>query len=115
MSRRHETDSLKCSFCHKSESDVAKLISSPDDRPRAYICDECIAVCASILEDDREITTAAKAAPLEEPNRLVYHPLVSHFLDSVERWIRQESLGVDAAEEFAEMRSMAIHMIAPVE
>jgi ATP-dependent Clp protease ATP-binding subunit ClpX len=32
---------------------VAKLISSPSDYPRAYICDECVAVCNSILEDDR--------------------------------------------------------------
>jgi len=33
---------------------VGKLISSPSDYPRAYICDECIAVCNSILEDDRQ-------------------------------------------------------------
>jgi ATP-dependent Clp protease ATP-binding subunit ClpX len=45
-------DSLLCSFCHKSQDAVRKLISSPSDYPRAYICDECIAVCASILEDD---------------------------------------------------------------
>ena len=36
------------------EQRVGKLISSPSDYPRAYICDQCIAVCASILEDDRE-------------------------------------------------------------
>ena len=46
-------DSLRCSFCHKSQDAVAKLISSPSDYPRAYICDECVAVCNSILEDDR--------------------------------------------------------------
>src|SRR6202158_1701841 len=45
--------SLRCSFCHKSQEVVGKLISSPNDYPRAYICDECIAVCNSILEDDR--------------------------------------------------------------
>jgi hypothetical protein len=28
---------------------VAKLISSPADGPRSYICDECVAVCNSIL------------------------------------------------------------------
>ncbi|HTR26394.1 MAG TPA: ATP-dependent Clp protease ATP-binding subunit ClpX [Terriglobales bacterium] len=28
-------------------------MSSPSDYPRAYICDECISVCNSILEDDR--------------------------------------------------------------
>ena len=43
---------LRCSFCHKSQDAVAKLISSPSDCPRAYICDECVAVCNSILEDD---------------------------------------------------------------
>jgi hypothetical protein len=44
---------LRCSFCHKSEDDVGKLISSPSDYPRAYICNECIVVCNSILRDDR--------------------------------------------------------------
>src|SRR5690348_9195390 len=47
---------LRCSFCHKSQDAVAKLISSPSDYPRAYICDECVAVCNSILEDDRTAT-----------------------------------------------------------
>ena len=47
-------EALRCSFCHKSQDAVAKLISSPSDYPRAYICDECVAVCNSILEDDRE-------------------------------------------------------------
>ena len=53
MKRAVSDDSLRCSFCHKSQDVVGKLISSPSDYPRAYICDECIAVCNSILEDDR--------------------------------------------------------------
>ncbi len=53
MKRAGTDDSLRCSFCHKSQDVVGKLISSPSDYPRAYICDECIAVCNSILEDDR--------------------------------------------------------------
>ena len=54
MKRTGSDDSLRCSFCHKSQDVVGKLISSPSDYPRAYICDECIAVCNSILEDDRQ-------------------------------------------------------------
>ena len=50
---RGTEESLRCSFCHKSQDAVAKLISSPSDYPRAYICDECVAFCNSILEDDR--------------------------------------------------------------
>ena len=53
MKRTGTDESLRCSFCHKSQDVVGKLISSPSDYPRAYICDECIAVCNSILEDDR--------------------------------------------------------------
>jgi ATP-dependent Clp protease ATP-binding subunit ClpX len=54
VKRAGSDDSLRCSFCHKSQDVVGKLISSPSDYPRAYICDECIAVCNSILEDDRQ-------------------------------------------------------------
>ncbi|HSA93139.1 MAG TPA: ATP-dependent Clp protease ATP-binding subunit ClpX [Terriglobales bacterium] len=57
--RSGSDDVLRCSFCHKSQDAVAKLISSPSDYPRAYICDECVAVCNSILEDDRTESPAA--------------------------------------------------------
>ncbi len=53
MKRAGSDEALRCSFCHKSQDVVGKLISSPSDYPRAYICDECIAVCNSILDDDK--------------------------------------------------------------
>ena len=53
MPRSRSDDSLRCSFCRKAQGNVGKLISSPIDYPQAYICDECIAVCNSIMEDDR--------------------------------------------------------------
>ena len=34
---------------------MRKLISSPSADSRAYICDECVAVCHSVLEDDHRI------------------------------------------------------------
>jgi len=67
---------LRCSFCHKSQDAVAKLISSPSDYPRAYICDECVAVCNSILEDDRTATPQTAA-----PNQLPKPQEVKTFLD----------------------------------
>ena len=74
--RSGSDDTLRCSFCHKSQDAVAKLISSPSDYPRAYICDECVAVCNSILEDDRTETHAAAA-----PNHLPKPQEVKTFLD----------------------------------
>src|SRR5690349_16326977 len=69
-------EALRCSFCHKSQDAVAKLISSPSDYPRAYICDECVAVCNSILEDDRAATP-----PAQTPNQLPKPQEVKAFLD----------------------------------
>ncbi|HEX6501771.1 MAG TPA: ATP-dependent Clp protease ATP-binding subunit ClpX [Terriglobales bacterium] len=77
MKNRSGTDEiLRCSFCHKSQDAVAKLISSPSDYPRAYICDECVAVCNSILEDDRTTTP-----PAQTPNQLPKPQEVKTFLD----------------------------------
>ena len=39
---------LQCSFCGKPQNRVRKLIAGPG----VYICDECIGVCTSILEDE---------------------------------------------------------------
>jgi ATP-dependent Clp protease ATP-binding subunit ClpX len=70
LKRTGSDDSLRCSFCHKSQDVVGKLISSPSDYPRAYICDECIAVCNSILEDDRNEQSHATPHKLPKPLEL---------------------------------------------
>ncbi len=70
MKRAGSDDSLRCSFCHKSQDVVGKLISSPSDYPRAYICDECIAVCNSILEDDRHEHSYGAPHKLPKPLEL---------------------------------------------
>jgi len=113
MFRRHSpnVDDLRCSFCHKSQDVVQKLISSPSDYPRAYICEECINVCVAILQDDRDPPDVSVSE--DESNEL--NPVLSHddrltqqLLAAVERWIRQESLGADASAAFAEVRAIAI-------
>lgn len=37
---------LRCSFCRKNESAVAKLVAGP----RVYICDECVAIASRMME-----------------------------------------------------------------
>lgn len=70
MKRAGSDESLRCSFCHKSQDAVGKLISSPSDYPRAYICDECIAVCNSILEDDKQDQAYGTPHKLPKPLEL---------------------------------------------
>src|SRR5215469_2720610 len=66
---------LRCSFCHKTQEQVEKLISSPSDYPRAYICNECVSVCETILEDEKREQAAAPARRLPRP------PEIKQFLD----------------------------------
>jgi ATP-dependent protease Clp ATPase subunit len=40
---------LRCSFCKKSEDQVAKLVAGPD----VYICDECVAVASRLMLERR--------------------------------------------------------------
>jgi ATP-dependent Clp protease ATP-binding subunit ClpX len=49
---------VRCSFCGKSQRDARKLIAGP---PGIYICDECIDICADILDDeyDDDVTSPA--------------------------------------------------------
>ncbi len=112
-----DSDPLRCSFCGKPQNAVGKLISSPSDTPRAFICDECIAVCVTILADDRKEADTAIVDPVGsgaqgESHPLLGHPLASELMASVAEWIRYESLGRDAAEELARVRTIARKIIA---
>lgn len=40
---------LHCSFCNKSQNDVARLIAGP---PGIQICNECVKVCASVIAQE---------------------------------------------------------------
>lgn len=44
-------DKFRCSFCGKPQEQVRKLIAGPEG---AYICDECVDICAEIIEEELE-------------------------------------------------------------
>ncbi len=50
MPREGDKRILRCSFCGKPQSQVQRLIAGND----AYICDECVRLCLSILGDEFE-------------------------------------------------------------
>lgn len=59
---------LACSFCKKPQEDVRKLISGPGG---VYICDECIELCNSIIEDDTDSEeTVGSATRIPKPKEI---------------------------------------------
>ena len=49
MAGRIGEQKIRCSFCGKTQDQVNRLISGPNG---AFICDECIDICAEILEEE---------------------------------------------------------------
>ena len=49
MAEKMRDGKVRCSFCHKSEDQVRKLIAGPDG---VFICDECIGICSEIMEEE---------------------------------------------------------------
>ncbi len=46
-----KSDNIRCSFCNKTQDQVRKLIAGPSG---VYICDECVEICADIVEEGYE-------------------------------------------------------------
>ncbi len=51
MAGKNSDNDIRCSFCNKAQSQVRKLIAGPAG---VYICDECVDICADILEEEFE-------------------------------------------------------------
>ena len=60
-------DQIRCSFCNKTQSQVRKLIAGPGG---VYICDECIDVCAEIMEEEFEYENTRNINPFDDINLL---------------------------------------------
>src|SRR5687768_13189065 len=52
----------RCTFCEKRRHHVASLIAGP---PGVYICNECIEICNSILQEEQRRGGEAAKAPAE--------------------------------------------------
>ena len=110
--------SLQCSFCGKSQKKVGKLFSSPSDSPRSFICDECVAVCAAVIEEDRakaEIPLAQDVCEDRPLHPLLAHPLASDLMEAIERWVREQSVGKDGLFAMAEVRRIGSRMLRDTE
>ncbi len=56
MIKNDENKPVRCSFCGKLQDEAKKFIAGPG----VYICDECVQLCYSILEEENLIATDAR-------------------------------------------------------
>ena len=66
----------RCSFCGKTQEQVRKLIAGPND---IYICDECVELCAEIV--DEELEAEEEEAAVDSDINLLKPKEIKEFLD----------------------------------
>ena len=59
MAGRILDDQIRCSFCNKTQDQVRKLIAGPNG---VYICDECVEICADIIDEEYCLLYTSDAA-----------------------------------------------------
>ncbi len=65
---QHSHDTVRCSFCGKSQAEVRKIVAGPG----VYICNECVELCKEIIDEDfyeevvREFTDVPKPKEILE-------------------------------------------------
>jgi ATP-dependent Clp protease ATP-binding subunit ClpX len=83
-----EEQTLTCNFCGKKRDDVEKLIAGPG----VYICDECIKLSYSIVQDDKPDMNLLVFSDLPKPSE------IKDYLD-------QYIMGQDAAKEIVSVNA----------
>ncbi|MDO4680330.1 MAG: ATP-dependent Clp protease ATP-binding subunit ClpX [Aerococcus sp.] len=58
-----DENNIRCSFCGKSQDQVEKIIAGPD----VYICNECVALCQQIIDEDRAAEQRNEELYLDPP------------------------------------------------
>lgn len=59
---KDDKKSVRCSFCGKHQEEVERIIAGPG----AYICNECVQLCMSILDEDYEPTDNSYTAEMPD-------------------------------------------------
>ncbi|MDD4797171.1 MAG: ATP-dependent Clp protease ATP-binding subunit ClpX [Eubacteriales bacterium] len=66
MSRNDDNNTLKCSFCGKTQDQVSRLVAGPG----VYICDECIELCREIVEEETQTPEMPDLKALLKPREI---------------------------------------------
>lgn len=83
MAKNDEKRTVRCSFCGKHQDQVRRLIAGPG----AYICNECVQLCMSILEEETELQqeSLAQSIPDAIPTPKEIHAVLDQYIIGQEK------------------------------
>ena len=78
MADKTKMQPRRCSFCNRTENQVSKLIAGPEG---VYICDECVAICADIIDESIQEDDYSDNDVAEDGINLLKPAEIKTFLD----------------------------------
>ena len=92
-----DIEEKRCSFCGKSADEVNRLIAGPD----AFICDECIDLCQSIIKRENMVENSQKKVELATPSE------IKNYLDQyvIQQEMAKKTLSVSVYNHYKRINS----------
>lgn len=115
--KTNDTDKLRCSFCGKSQEQVKKLIAGPN----AYICDECIDLCADIIDEEYDVL-ANRSEEVNVPKPMEIKSILDEYVIGQDRakqalavavYNHYKRIFMDARADDVELQKSNILLVGP--
>ena len=123
MATKKPSDSIRCSFCNKTQKEVRRLIAGPNG---INICDECIDICNGIIEEEYDEMEDGGTLGAKDQIHLLKPVEIKEFLDqyvigqeeakkvlSVAVYNHYKRIMSDANEDEVELQKSNILMLGP--
>ena len=57
---------IRCSFCHKRQEEVRRLIAGPN---QVFICEKCVQLCREIIEEEEPAAPGTGIGPIVQRSK----------------------------------------------
>lgn len=94
-----QPDGLQCSFCGKNQHEVRKLIAGPS----VFVCNECIALCNDIIQEEEHVQAGAPEGALPTPQYI--HQQINEYVIGQE--VAKKTLSVAVYNHYKRLKHQA--------
>jgi hypothetical protein len=93
--KRPGDETLHCSFCSKSQHDVAILIAGPN----TFICNECVTICDDVIADNEVMRPLKSPSPGTDPEAELEAHLAGYPAEQLAAYLTRNEKAFDEEQQ----------------